>query len=314
MDNIFLLIDALCILIVYYLLRKKVEFLEIKNIWAMAIPMLVIMVLSTHFKLYTLGLFMAFLLIVVPLMVVTAYPQRFRNFLEDYKGRKVNVKNIEKLLDKESEEQLIDAITQLSRKRFGSSILIAREDDLKDIEETGDSVGAIAITSDVIQLLAQPNSFASKGAIVIRDNKIVAVNCKMPMLKSEQIARAGGNKRHFGMLGTVNKYDSVVIGTSQTSGGITLGGTTVDNRISFNLMVQLKDFDLQNGVTKEVLSERLHVLLVGKGNTDDLVEVQRQRDEEPSEPKKKRKAKKPKENLTREQKKALREDRRNGRD
>lgn len=314
MDNIFLLIDALCILIVYYLLRKKVEFLEIKNIWAMAIPMLIIMVLSTHFKLYTLGLFMAFLLIVVPLMVVTAYPQRFRNFLEDYKGRKVNVKNIEKLLDKESEEQLIDAITQLSRKRFGSSILIAREDDLKDIEETGDSVGEIAITSDVIQLLAQPNSFASKGAIVIRDNKIVAVNCKMPMLKSEQIARAGGNKRHFGMLGTVNKYDSVVIGTSQTSGGITLGGTTVDNRISFNLMVQLKDFDLQNGVTKEVLSERLHVLLVGKGNTDDLVEVQRQRDEEPSEPKKKRKAKKPKENLTREQKKALREDRRNGRD
>ena len=314
MDNIFLLIDALCILIVYYLLRKKVEFLEIKNIWAMAIPMLIIMVLSTHFKLYTLGLFMAFLLIVVPLMVVTAYPQRFRNFLEDYKGRKVNVKNIEKLLDKESEEQLIDAITQLSRKRFGSSILIAREDDLKDIEETGDSVGEIAITSDVIQLLAQPNSFSSKGAIVIRDNKIVAVNCKMPMLKSEQIARAGGNKRHFGMLGTVNKYDSVVIGTSQTSGGITLGGTTVDNRISFNLMVQLKDFDLQNGVTKEVLSERLHVLLVGKGNTDDLVEVQRQRDEEPSEPKKKRKAKKPKENLTREQKKALREDRRNGRD
>lgn len=314
MDNIFLLIDALCILIVYYLLRKKVEFLEIKNIWAMAIPMLIIMVLSTHFKLYTLGLFMAFLLIVVPLMVVTAYPQRFRNFLEDYKGRKVNVKNIEKLLDKESEEQLIDAITQLSRKRFGSSILIAREDDLKDIEETGDSVGEIAITSDVIQLLAQPNSFASKGAIVIRDNKIVAVNCKMPMLKSEQIARAGGNKRHFGMLGTVNKYDSVVIGTSQTSGGITLGGTTVDNRISFNLMVQLKDFDLQNGVTKEVLSERLHVLLVGKGNTDDLVEVQRQKDEEPSEPKKKRKAKKPKENLTREQKKALREDRRNGRD
>lgn len=313
MDKIVLVADLVGVLIIYFVLRKKIEFLGVKNAWSIAIPLLLGTVIALHFELYSLGLLMSFFLLVFPILYVTAYPQHFRNFLEDFKGRKVSTGNLEKLLSKDSEDAVIEAISSLSRKRIGSSIIIAREDNLKAVQETGDEVGELEITSDIIQLLAHPNSFSSKGAILIRDNKIVAVNCKMPMLKSEQIAMAGGNKRHFGMLGTVNKYDSVVIGTSQTSGGITLGGTTKDNRISFNLLVQLKDFDLQNGVSPAVLQERLHTLMIGKGNTDDLVEVQRQRDEEPEEKKPRKKREKSKEKLTAEQKKALREDRRKGR-
>lgn len=306
-----LAVDLIAVFVIYKLLSKKVTFIGLKNVWAISIPLMLVLVFSAHFNLYGVSFIAGMLLIAFPLLSVVAYPQEFRNFMDDFKKRKVSLKNIEKVLSPKSQSALIEAVANLSRRRIGSSIIIAREDAMRDVEETGISVGEIEVSQQMIELLTLPNQYSSKGAILIRDNKIVAVNCKMPLLKSEQIAQAGGGNRHFGMLGTVNKYDSIVLGTSTSTGGITLGGTTKENRISFNLMVDLQEFNFQNGVTTTVLKERLNVLLIGKGDSaTDLVDIQRQKDDTP-EPTKKAKKVKSEKKLTAEQKKNLRSQQRN---
>lgn len=286
-------VDSLAVIVFYFLLKKKVDFLGIKSVWAISIPLLITLVVSAHLNMWGLALLVASALVVFPILIVVAYPERFRKFIDDYKKRTVSVSNLDKILDKDSQNTLVEAVADLSRRRIGSSIVIAREDALLDVEKTGISVGEVAITKEIISLLTLPQKPYSKGAILIRDNKIVAVNCKMPMLKNEQVANAGGGNRHFGMLGTVNKHDSIVIGSSGTTGGITLGGRTKDNKISFNLMVDLKEFNLQNGVTTDVLKERLYVLTVGKGDSEtDVRDIQKYRDNPPEDPKKKRKERK----------------------
>ncbi len=305
-------IDLIAVFIIYKLLSKKIEFIGLKNVWAITIPLMIGLIISSHFGVYGVAFIFGLLLIIFPLLSVVAYPQEFRNFLEDFKKRKVSVSNIEKILSPKSQDALIEAVANLSRRRIGSSIIIAREDAMRDVEETGISIGEVEVSQQMIELLTLPNQYASKGALLIRDNKIVAVNCKMPLLKSEQVAQAGGGNRHFGMLGTVNKYDSVVIGTSASSGGITLGGKTKEKRISFNLMVDLQEFNFQNGVTTTVLKERLKTLLIGKGDTETtLVDMQKNKDTAPEPKKKKSKKDKSGKKLSAEEKKALRNDQRN---
>lgn len=304
-------VDLIAVFIVYKVLNKKIAFIGLKNVWAVTIPLMIGLILSSQFGLYGVAFIFGLLLIIFPLLSVVAYPQEFRNFLEDFKQRKVSVSNIDKIMAPKSQEALIEAVANLSRRRIGSSIIIAREDAMRDVQETGIDVGEIEVSQQMIELLTLPNQYASKGAILIRDNKIVAVNCKMPLLKSEQVAQAGGGNRHFGLLGTVNKYDCVVIGTSSSSGGITLGGKTKEKRISFNLMVDLQEFNFQNGVTTTVLKERLNTLLIGKGDTDlTLIEMQKNKDSAPEPSKKRTKKAKSDKKLSAEQKKALRNEQR----
>ena len=308
MDNnvlVLAIVDLVGILGFYMLLKKRVEFMGLKNVWKINIPVLLGFVVTSHFNLKALPLLFGIALFMFPLLVVAAYPTEFKKLLEDYTKRSVSKANIEKIISDKSEQEVIDTISNFSRRRIGSSIIIAREDPLYEIEESGTPLGELEITEDMLDLLFQPNKPYSKGAVLIRDNKIIAANCLMPMLRSEQIARAGGGDRHFGMLGVVDSTDAVVVGTSGQTGGITVAGTAPDGRISFSLMLELKEFNLQSGISPQVLKERLHVLVLGKGDTSDLREVQAKHDA-PPEPKKNKKEK-----LTREQKLALREQKRN---
>lgn len=246
---------------------KDFSFLTFKKI----IPPLVYgIAITSGLQLYGISLLFGIVLLYYTISNVLAYPQDFRNFLDDYHERKVSKKNVSRLISDENIEALAETIVRSYRQKLSTVFVITREDALTEIENSGYKMGRTEINSDLLELLFKPNSALGKGAVVIRDNYIVANNCKLPMfLENEQLKRAGTGNKHLGMLSVISSTDAVVIGTSGDSGYITMGGTRPDGSAYFRILAKMQEHDLQNGLSKGEIIKTIKVLLEGVGNPED---------------------------------------------
>lgn len=303
-------IDVIVLTIIFTIIKKKTKNITIKNLSSGIYMWLLIATIAFHFNFTGIGIISAMLGVLIPILRINAYPQKYRDFLDDYKGRRVNSNNTEKLLSKESLNELVQGISELSRKQIGSAIVITREDRLTEIEESGILIGEIEIKADMLESLFNPLSPYSKGAVVIRDNKIVAVNCYLPEKSEDVLLEAGHGHRHFGLLGVVDTTDAVSLGTSSETGGISINGTTKDNRISFALPTVLREFDLKEGISDEYMKHRITTLLTHKGLLEDFNKKERLEAERLAKADE-RKHRKSRPALTREEKIAERNNKRN---
>jgi diadenylate cyclase len=75
-----------------------------------------------------------------------------------------------------------------------------------------------------------PNSALHDGAVVIRENRVVAASCTLPL--SERIEGGNHGTRHRAALGVSERADSVVVVVSEETGGISVAA---NGRIIYNL-------------------------------------------------------------------------------
>lgn len=129
--------------------------------------------------------------------------------------------------------QTIEAVTQaclrMSANQVGALILIAKQDNLKDL-----AVDAISINADVSAhvlesiffeptMKSKGNNPLHDGAVIISNNKIMAakVICKH-LSESVELSHQGKGTRHAAGLGFVEQRDCVAIIVSHETGDITL--------------------------------------------------------------------------------------------
>src|SRR5699024_6307593 len=83
--------------------------------------------------------------------VIVMFPEEFKKMLDNF-GRKDIVQwNKYKLISKESINELAGAIMQLSRRREGALIVIARKSDVEDEINKGEKVVNLSINENVIK-------------------------------------------------------------------------------------------------------------------------------------------------------------------
>lgn len=273
------------LIVVWFVFRKVKK--QTKNFELFAFKKLIFIlvngiVISYHLGLVGLSIVLGVILGIYPIINLIAYPQEFRNYLDDMKGRKISKGNIQRLLSDKSLDEVTEAIVRSYRQKLSTTIVITRQDVLSDIEKTGYNFGEATILADFIEMCYKHNSELNKGAMVIRDDKVVALNCRLPVIYNEQLDRAGGGNKHLGMFGVVNTSDAVVIGTSGDSGYITIGGTPSNDSSYFRFMVKMQEHDIQNGLTKEEIKSAIKSLLSGVGSPEDYQaehekEVEKQR-------------------------------------
>lgn len=312
---IFGIIDLIFTYLVYLKVKKSTNDFELFKFKKLIFILPILIVITYHLNLGGLSLILSIILGIYPITTILAYPQEFRNFLDDYKNktRVVSKGNVSRLISEKGLEEVVDTIISLYRQKLGSSIIITRQDYLEDVEKSGYDLGETEILSDVLTLFFTNNSKLNKGAIVIRDNKIVGANCKMPIVYNEQLQRSGAGNKHFGMFGIVTTTDAVVVGTSGDSGYITIGGTRPDGTAYFRFLVKMQEHDIQNGITKGELLKILNILLKGVGNPEDYKQEQEKIEEKERllQEKAQQKIERAKNVKTKEQKMAEREERRN---
>lgn len=116
--------------------------------------------------------------------------------------------------------ELVHAALELSRRRTGAIVVIERRIGMRAIVE--DSVKLDAkLCSMLLQSIFYPNSPLHDGAVIVRNDRIVAARAILPLSRDANISRTMGT-RHRAALGITEETDAVALVVSEETGDISI--------------------------------------------------------------------------------------------
>jgi len=121
---------------------------------------------------------------------------------------------------KEVFDEIVDAVASLSRQKIGALIVIERETGLSEVVETGTRMDG-KVTSDLLINIFIPNTPLHDGAVIIKDDKIKAAGCFLPLTENMSLSKDLGT-RHRAALGISERSDCLAIIVSEETGSISI--------------------------------------------------------------------------------------------
>ena len=112
------------------------------------------------------------------------------------------------------------AAAELSAEGHGALIVLERETGLEEVAETGVMVHA-DVSADLISTIFMPRSALHDGAVIIREDRIVAAGAVLPLAETSIYSERFGT-RHRAALGITEQTDAVVVVVSEENGQISL--------------------------------------------------------------------------------------------
>ena len=213
--------DALDILIitvlVYMIIKVSVNTSAHQLLKGLAV-LLVVMLLSTVFNLYTIKYLMNTLLVSGIVVVVVLFQPELRRALGHIGRIKIGSSSKDKDDSNHIVKELVNAVTAMSASKTGALIVIERNTRLDDYMSTGTKVDA-EISSGLIINIFEPNTPLHDGAVIIRDGRIHYAACVLPLYKESDISKALGT-RHRAALGVSSVSDSLTLVVSEETGTI----------------------------------------------------------------------------------------------
>lgn len=168
--------------------------------------------------------------------------------------------------------QLVMACEVMSRERVGALIVLARDDLLDEYIKTGTTVEAV-VSDQLLRNIFFPKAALHDGAVIIRNGRITAAGCVLPLSDSHTLSADLGT-RHRAGVGMSEASDAVVVIVSEETGTISV---SVGGVLKRYLAPQMLERLLRNELCKEA-SERKETLAVrlkqklqkkGKGGQED---------------------------------------------
>jgi len=124
-------------------------------------------------------------------------------------------------------EEIVKACIEMSKAYVGALIVIERDTKIGEIINTGTQLDS-NISSELLINIFTPNTPLHDGAVIIRDGKVKAAACFLPLTDNPNLSKELGT-RHRAALGITEVSDSVAVVVSEESGKISLaynGGLT----------------------------------------------------------------------------------------
>ena len=160
--------------------------------------------------------------------LIVVFQQEIRKFLlllgSTNFATKKNILKYFKFLNNTNEiisldiKTLILSCEKMSSEKTGAIIVIERENNLEFLKNTGDKT-KIRITSQILETIFFKNSPLHDGAVIIKDNSIIATRIVLPVSESESIPKNFG-LRHKAGIGISEKTDSIVLVISEQTGKV----------------------------------------------------------------------------------------------
>jgi diadenylate cyclase len=112
------------------------------------------------------------------------------------------------------------ASSRLSQDRHGALIVLERETGLQDIIDTGVRLNA-AVSQELLLTIFYPNTALHDGAVIIRQDHVVAAGCVLPLSTTDGGERQLGT-RHRAALGVTEASDAITVVVSEETGVISI--------------------------------------------------------------------------------------------
>jgi diadenylate cyclase len=116
--------------------------------------------------------------------------------------------------------EIIHAVYNMSQSHTGALIVIQRQSNLNDIAESGVAIDG-QVSRALLENIFVQNTPLHDGAVIIRDNVIVAAGCLLPNTSSREISQDMGT-RHRAAMGISEVTDAFVIVVSEETGIVSM--------------------------------------------------------------------------------------------
>ena len=218
--------DVIDILIVAFVIYKLLGLIKqtraeqlIKGVALLIIATFVSDILNLH----TINWLLKGTVALGAIAVLVVFQPELRRALE-YMGRSKIMKTSFGQMDKEKGKyitsQIVKAIEEFSKDRVGALIVFEKETSLMDITETGTVIDA-EISEQLLGNIFYEGAPLHDGAVVIRQDRIYAAGCVLPLTQNNNISKDLGT-RHRAGIGITENSDALVLIVSEETGIISM--------------------------------------------------------------------------------------------
>jgi len=221
--------------LVTFVIYKIIMLVKDTRAWQLIKGIIFILVaaeLSKVLKLNTIAYILNYTISVLTIALVVVFQPELRSILEQIgRSRFKDLFSIEnssrKVKTTAMIEEIVKACTEMSKTFTGALIVIERETKIGEAIKTGVQLDA-DVTCELLINIFWPNTPLHDGAVIIRDNKIKAAACFLPLTDNPNLSKELGG-RHRAALGITEISDAIAIVVSEESGKISYalnGGLT----------------------------------------------------------------------------------------
>jgi diadenylate cyclase len=266
--------DILDIVLVTYLIYRVVLLVRTTasmRIFKGIIAILVVSALTQIWGLRTLNFLLGQILSIGLLALVILFQPELRRMM-DHLGSSVSLR---RFLTPEKElgememviSQTVKACEIMGRERVGALIVFARTHRLDEYFKTGTVIDS-RVSEQLIRNIFFPKAALHDGAMIIRDGRIAAAGCVMPLSDSHRLSADLGT-RHRAGVGTSEASDAVVVIVSEETGTISVAvGGMLKRHLAPQTLERLLRKELIKDDTEKLESKILttmkKVILTGK--------------------------------------------------
>ena len=220
------IMDIVDILVVAFVIYKIILMLQTTSsarITKSIVIILLLTALTSVLHMYLMNYLLDKILEIGLLALVIMFQPELRRILE-----KLGSKSFREILSTKQEMRNIDYVISetvkaceiMSRERTGVLIVFERTSSLEDYQKTGIVIDA-RVSSELLRNIFFTKASLHDGAVIIRNERIAAAGCVLPLTENRNISSDLGT-RHRAGIGMSEVSDAVVVIVSEETGTISV--------------------------------------------------------------------------------------------
>ncbi len=216
-------VDIMVVTVVIYKLMMLIRETRAEQLTKGIVALFILNEITKRLNLYTMKWILDTTLFYGMLSLLIVFQPELRRGLEyigrsnflskpivEIKGEKVN----------KITEEVIAAVTSLSRQKIGALMVIERNTGLNEVIESGTRLDA-DISGELLVNIFIPNTPLHDGAVILRGEKIRAAGCFLPLTENSGLSRELGT-RHRAALGISERSDAMALVVSEETGAVSI--------------------------------------------------------------------------------------------
>ena len=216
-------LDIALVALIIYKLLPLIKAPSTARIAKVAVTIIIIAWLTDVAKLHTINFILSQFLAVGLLVFVVLFQPELRRMLDHLGNVRLSnffssskpVQEMESVI-----MQTVMACDIMSREKVGALIVFAREQRLEEYFKTGTQLDA-RVSEQLLRNIFFPKASLHDGAMIIRDGRVAAAGCVLPLSDSVRLSADLGT-RHRAGVGMSEVSDAVVVIVSEETGTISV--------------------------------------------------------------------------------------------
>ncbi|WP_291632783.1 diadenylate cyclase CdaA [Clostridium sp.] len=220
--SIFSILDILVVALIFYKTYMLMKETRAEQLLKGIVLIFVLIPISQLLNLTMLNWILNKTITIGVLTIVIIFQPEIRSALEHIGRTAFTEKHIfedEEIMEKVITE-IVNAVEILSISKTGALIVMEQRTGIGEIIKTGTTMDAV-ISTALLENIFVVNTPLHDGATVIRNDRIIAAGCFLPLTNNDKISKKLGT-RHRAAIGITETSDALTIIVSEETGTISL--------------------------------------------------------------------------------------------